>query len=172
MRRQDEFEGFVEAQLPGLLGYARALSGNDHDAWDLVQECLVRMGARWSRIDRDGNPAAYARTALVRLNIDRLRRRGRERPMELVPEAGVEHLVPGVDPWMLAALRSLPPRQRTALVLRYVDDLDLRGIAAAMGCSVGTAKSQVSRGLAALRLRAPEGSSFADHLTGGHDVRG
>ena len=68
------------AQLPGLLGYARALSGNDHDAWDLVQECLVRIGVRWSRIDRDGNPAAYARTTLVRLNVDRMRRRGRERP--------------------------------------------------------------------------------------------
>ena len=80
--------------------------------------------------------------------------------------------MPGIDPWMLAALRSLPPRQRTALVLRYVDDLDLRGIAAAMGCSVGTAKSHVSRGLAALRLRAPDGSSLADHLNGGPDVRG
>ena len=172
MRRQDEFEEFVGAQLPGLLGYARALSGNDHDAWDLVQECLVRIGVRWSRMDRDGNPAAYARTTLVRLNVDRMRRRGRERPVELVPEVAVEHPVPGIDPWMLAALRSLPPRQRTALVLRYVDDLDLRGIAAAMGCSVGTAKSHVSRGLATLRLRAPAGSSLADHLNGGPDVRG
>jgi RNA polymerase sigma-70 factor (sigma-E family) len=172
MRRQDEFEEFVGAQLPGLLGYARALSGNDHDAWDLVQECLVRIGVRWSRMDRDGNPAAYARTTLVRLNVDRMRRRGRERPVELVPEVAVEHPVPGIDPWMLAALRSLPPRQRTALVLRYVDDLDLRGIAAAMGCSVGTAKSHVSRGLAALRQRAPAGSSLADHLNGGPDVRG
>ena len=172
MRRQDEFEEFVGAQLPGLLGYARALSGNDHDAWDLVQECLVRIGVRWSRMDRDGNPAAYARTTLVRLNVDRMRRRGRERPVELVPEVAVEHPIPGIDPWMLAALRSLPPRQRTALVLRYVDDLDLRGISAAMGCSVGTAKSHVSRGLAALRQRAPAGSSLADHPNGGPDVRG
>ena len=173
MRRQDEFEEFVEAQLPGLLGYARALSGNDHDAWDLVQECLVRIGVRWSRMDRDGNPggvraddagAAERRPAAAP-------RPGAAR-RSWCPEVGVEHPVPGIDPWMLAALRSLPPRQRTALVLRYVDDLDLRGIAAAMGCSVGTAKSHVSRGLAALRLRAPAGSSLADHLNGGPDVRG
>jgi RNA polymerase sigma-70 factor (sigma-E family) len=169
VRQRGEFEAFVDAQLPPLLGYARALSGNGHDAWDLVQECLVRMGARWSRIDRDGNPAAYARTTLVRLNIDRMRRGGRERLSEAVPDCGAEDAVPGLDPWLLAALRSLPPRQRTALVLRYVDDLDHRGIAAAMGCSVGTAKSHVSRGLAVLRTRAPEGSSFAS-MTGGTDV--
>lgn len=162
------FEEFVDGQLPGLLGYARALTGHDADAWDLVQETLVRMGTRWARIDRGGNPAGYARTTLVRLNIDRHRRTRRETPSDAVPDRGVESEVPGIDPWLLAALRSLPVRQRTALVLRYVDDLDLAGVAAAMGCSVGTVKSQVSRGLAVLRSVAPEGSSFA--TTGGTDV--
>src|SRR5687767_1659886 len=108
VREDPEFVSFVDAQLPGLLGYARVLTGNDHDAWDLVQECLVRIGLKWSRIDREGNPVGYARTTLVRLNIDRMRRGGRERPVELVPDSTVDEPVAGIEPWLLAALRSLP----------------------------------------------------------------
>jgi RNA polymerase sigma factor (sigma-70 family) len=52
---------------------------------------------------------------------------------------------------MFAALRRLPERQRTAVVLRYYQDLSEAETAAAMGCSLGTVKSSVSRGLARLR---------------------
>ena len=172
MRRRAEFADFVDGELPRLLGYARALTGNEHDAWDLVQESLVRIGLKWSSIDRHGNPGAYARTTLVRLNVDRLRRIGREGPTETAGQGESEpHPEPtGVEPWLADALAALPPRQRTALVLRYVDDLDMRGIAEAMGCSVGTAKSHVSRGLKALRERAPAGSSLAGIGEGEGDV--
>lgn len=171
MRRRSEFAEFVDGEIPRLLGYARALTGNDHDAWDLVQECLVRVGQRWSSIDRSGNPAGYARTTLVRLNVDRLRRIGREGPTNDVPtEPALDPAPEGIEPWLLDALNALPPRQRTALVLRYVDDLDLRGIAEAMGCSVGTAKSHVSRGLQTLRQLAPRGSALAHMTEGDGDV--
>ncbi len=72
-----EFADFAQAQTPGLLGFAHALTGNPHDAWDLTQETLVRMGERWGRTRFD-EPAAYARTVMTRLNIDRLRRFRRE----------------------------------------------------------------------------------------------
>jgi RNA polymerase sigma-70 factor (sigma-E family) len=167
MRRRAEFADFVDGEIPRLLGYARALTGNDHDAWDLVQECLVRVGQKWSSIDRSGNPSGYARTTLVRLNVDRLRRIGREGPSDDIRAgASLDPVPEGIEPWLFDALNALPPRQRTALVLRYVDDLDLRGIADAMGCSTGTAKSHISRGLQTLRERAPQGSALA-HLTEG-----
>jgi RNA polymerase sigma factor (sigma-70 family) len=51
------------------------------------------------------------------------------------------------------ALAELPPRTRAALVLRYFEDLTEAQAAAALGCSVGSVKSQVSRGLARLRDR-------------------
>lgn len=166
--RDRSFEEFVDGQLPVLLGYARALTGNDADAWDLVQDALVRIGTRWRRIDHTHNPAAYARVTLARLNIDRHRRTRREAlPGELPDVATVAELPTGIDPWLLAALRQLPVRQRTALVLRYVDDLDLRGVADAMGCSVGTVKSHVSRGLAQLRSAAPSDATVL--ATGGDD---
>jgi RNA polymerase sigma factor (sigma-70 family) len=53
---------------------------------------------------------------------------------------------------MFTALRGLPARQRTAIVLRYYSDLSEAETVEAMGCSVGTVKSSVSRGLARLRL--------------------
>lgn len=145
------FEEFAEAETPRLLGLAYALTGNEHDAWDLVQESLVRVASKWRRLAVE-NPAGYVRTIVVRLNIDRLRRLRRERLSGSVPdrEAPVE-LVRLVDPWLLSALAELPPRQRAAVVLRVFDDLDHAGIAELMGCSVGTARSHLSRGLSRMR---------------------
>ena len=60
----------------------------------------------------------------------------------------------GMEPWLVDALATLSPRQRTALALRYVEDLDVRGIAERMGCSEGTVKSQLSRGTERLREHA------------------
>jgi RNA polymerase sigma factor (sigma-70 family) len=94
---------------------------------------------------------------LVRLNIDRIRRLRRELLTSQPPDQPYEDALPdGVEPWLAAALAELTPRQRTAVVLRFVGDLDVASIAREMDCSVGTAKSHLSRGLAGLRRRAQE----------------
>ena len=153
-RLDPDFAEFAAAQTRPLLGFAHALTANPHDAWDLTQETLARMGERWGR-GRFDEPAAYARTVMVRLNIDRIRRLRRELPLlgGPVEEAPVE-VVGELDGWLVEALATLSPRQRTALALRYVEDLDVRGIAARMGCSEGTVKSQLSRGTERLREQA------------------
>ncbi len=150
----EDFAKFAAVQIKPLLGFAHALTANRHDAWDLTQETLARMGERWGR-SRFDEPAAYARTVMVRLNIDRIRRLRRELPVLGGPrdEASVE-VVGDVDGWLIEALATLSPRQRTAIALRYVEDLDLRGIAERMGCSEGTVKSQLSRGTERLREHA------------------
>ena len=155
----DDFRDFVAAQTRPLLGLAHALTANPHDAWDLSQETLARLGERWGRT-RFGDPAAYARTVMVRLNIDRIRRLRRELPVlggqpEEAPVA-VGEVAGEVAGWLVEALTTLSPRQRTALALRYVEDLDVRTIAERMGCSEGTVKSQLSRGTERLREHARE----------------
>jgi RNA polymerase sigma factor (sigma-70 family) len=65
---------------------------------------------------------------------------------------------------LLRALAGLPQRQRTALVLRYFDDLDAAEIAAILGCSAGTVRSHLSRGLAS--LRAAIGEQLLDRQEG------
>jgi RNA polymerase sigma factor (sigma-70 family) len=52
---------------------------------------------------------------------------------------------------VVRALRTLPPRMRAVLVLRYFDDMTEADVAKALRCSTGTVKSQTSRGLARLR---------------------
>nr|WP_258562777.1 SigE family RNA polymerase sigma factor [Nocardioides sp. MAH-18] len=151
-----EFSEFVAAQTRPLLGLAHALTADPHDAWDLTQETLARMGERWGR-SRFDEPAAYARTVMTRLNIDRVRRLRRELPMLSTREEQPPVVVTGeLDGWLVEALATLSPRQRTALALRYVEDLDVRGIAERMGCSEGTVKSQLSRGTERLREHARE----------------
>lgn len=155
MRKHEtaSFHEFVETQLPRLYGLARALSGNEHDAWDLTQECLLKVGARWSRVSKMADPGAYTRTVLVRLNIDRIRRVRREVLTWHLTDREPSHpRDEGIPAWLVAALTRLTPKQRTALALRYVVDLDMAQIAAELGCSVGTARSHVSR--AVQRLRA------------------
>lgn len=151
------FEDFVAVQSRSLLGFAHALTANPHDAWDLTQETLARMGERWGR-SRFDEPGAYARTVMVRLNIDRIRRLRRELPIPggSRAEKPTVDLVDQTSPWLVEALATLTPRQRTAFALRYVEDLDVRTIADRMGCSQGTVKSQLSRGTERLRQHARE----------------
>ena len=148
-----DFADFVAAQARPLLGLAHALTADPHDAWDLTQETLARLGERWGRTRFD-EPAAYARTVMVRLNVDRIRRLRRELPLgDRTDRAAPVQVVGDLDGWLVEALATVTPRQRTALALRYVEDLDVRTIAARMGCSEGTVKSQLSRGTE--RLREP-----------------
>ncbi|WP_345453408.1 sigma-70 family RNA polymerase sigma factor [Nocardioides marinquilinus] len=147
----DGFEAFVAVETPRLLRVAYGLTGNPHDAWDLVQESLVRVGVRWRRL-HDQNPGGYAQTVLVRLDVDRHRRRRRETPSDraVVADRPVELDAP-IDPALVAALAVLPARQRAAVVLRTVEDLDHAAIAERLGCSAPTARTHLRRGLARLR---------------------
>jgi RNA polymerase sigma factor (sigma-70 family) len=119
-----------------------------------VQETLIRVGLKWSSIRSDGNPHAYARTALVRIHINAGRRRRREvvtdGPSEL--STGDPALTVVDRDWLRGALRSLPPRQRAVVALRYLEDLPMREISEVLGCAEGTARSQLHRALASLRV--------------------
>jgi RNA polymerase sigma factor (sigma-70 family) len=154
--QKGDFEDFVVAQTRSLLVFGHALTANPHEAWDHTLETRARRGERWGRGQVD-QPAAYARTVMVRLNIDRIRRLRRELPSFSQHEDVVAAEPPGeASGWLIEALATLTPRQRTALALRYVEDLDVRGIAERMRCSEGTVKSQLSRGTERLRDYARE----------------
>lgn len=150
----ETFDEFVRRTTPTMLGRARTLAADPHDAWDLVQETLARVGERWERLDK---PEAYASTVMTRLNIDRLRRLRRELGLQHRIAAPETYSPPDPEPeaWLVAALRTLSPHQRTALALRYLDDLDVDEIADRLRCRPGTARSHLSRGLTRLRAAAP-----------------
>ena len=155
-QRRADFDSFVAQSTDALLRTAYLIVGDLPEAEDLVQDTLLKVAGRWSRVRRMEHPGAYARRILVNLALGGAARRGRRR-RELTGEALPDH---GHEPGesdavdaqdeLMRALAALPPRQRTVLVLRYFLDLPEAEVAAAMKCSLGTVKSTASRGLARL----------------------
>ena len=150
----EQFRLFVVEQWGPLTRTAFLLTGDRGAAEDLVQTALEKAHRRWTHIVRQDAPGAYVRRAMINTLIS-WRRRRRVAEVEL---GGREDL-PGPDEYarvetrhqMLQELRRLPPRTRAILVLRFFEDRTEADIAAILGCSIGSVKSQSSRGLARLR---------------------
>jgi|tagenome__1003787_1003787.scaffolds.fasta_scaffold18718232_1 RNA polymerase sigma factor (sigma-70 family) len=163
----DGFEEFAAMETTRLLGLARVLCGNDHDAWDLTQDALARVSARWHRLDHHDNMAAYARKTLSNLHKN-LRRRHREvlvaHPVD--PAAPEEQGPLDLDAWLDTAMRALTHRQRVAVALTYLEDRPISEVAEILGCGVATAKTHLARGRDALR-RAAEAARAADSMDRG-----
>lgn len=170
MRDEAGFTAFVTARAPALHRLAWLLTTDADAAQDLVQEGLARVVPRWDRIAPEAREA-YVRTAMRSVWIDGWRRRGRGR-LDVVPDgtpdgagtlAGTatsireDHDQDVAGRLTLAqALARLTARQRAVLVLRFYEDLTERQAAVALGCSVGTVKSQTRHALGRLRVLAPE----------------
>lgn len=152
---EDDFAEFVRVALPGLMRYGHALAGNPHDAADLVQTVLEKVGARWAKVSQNcDDPRAYVRKAMANTHVSRWRRTRRETLIADFPDvpAVQQHDRLENEPvWQ--ALRGLPPRQRAVVVLRYYEGLSEAEIAETLGVSCGTVKSQNSKALATLRKR-------------------
>jgi len=142
------FEQFVAAEQRGLQRFAFLMIGNREDARDAVQDALVGAYRRWDRVG--GDPGKYVRRSIVNAHISAWRKKHREIPTSAVTDGGVEP--PGVNTvWVQEMCRTLPRKQRAALVLRYFEDETFADIGAMLGCSDATARSLVSRAVASLR---------------------
>jgi RNA polymerase sigma-70 factor (sigma-E family) len=155
-RDDSDFDEFVMARGAALLRSGYLLTGDRQLAEDLVQSSLAKTYRHWPRV-RKGSPEAYVRQVMVRENISWWRRRRvSESPVEQVPDAaGVAREDIDLRLALDGALQQLTPHQRAVVVLRFYDDLTERQTADALGCSVGTVKSQAHRALARLREIVP-----------------
>jgi RNA polymerase sigma-70 factor (sigma-E family) len=155
----EQFREYCEARLPALLRFGFALTGDREDAKDLVQTALARTFAAWSRVVRRDDPEAYVRRTMINtLSNSRRRRPWMESLVAEVPDDGVNDQRPNaVDARLVlvGVLRTLPPKQRAAVILRYGEDRSEADVAALLGCSTGTVKSQTAKGLAKLRAAMP-----------------
>lgn len=148
------FDEYAASAWPWLYRTSYLLSGNHADAEDLAQQTLVQAYRSWSKVSTADQPAAYLRRMLANLYISR--RRPKSRRLELLTDTPPEpHPVPAADPEdqmvLWSHVKSLPPRQRAVIVLRYYEQLSEKEIAAALGCSTGNVKSTAHRALRALR---------------------
>jgi RNA polymerase sigma-70 factor (sigma-E family) len=150
-----ELELFLAERGERLLRTAILLAGSQEEGKDLLQAALERVFRHWRGLR--GDPESYLRRTMVHLAADNWRRRTRWRgKLGLLNAAEPGHLpdpTTGVDrrDQLVRLLVQLPVRQRTAIVLRYWEDLTETETAVVMGCSVGSVKSATSRGLQRLR---------------------
>ncbi|GAA0497569.1 SigE family RNA polymerase sigma factor [Streptomyces olivaceiscleroticus] len=163
-----EFRAFFEAHYAELARLARLLTGDTEGADDLAADALVALWHRWDRVRTADHPAAYARGVVANLARSHIRSAIRERRrIALFWAQCSEHAdapdVPAVVD-VQQALRTLPFRKRACVVLRHAFDLSERETALALGISVGTVKSQTSKGMA--QLERLLGARAAGELVG------
>ncbi|WP_148572830.1 SigE family RNA polymerase sigma factor [Nocardioides caldifontis] len=155
------FSDFVAARWAALFRSAYLLTGNRHEAEDLLQTALANTYVAWPRIRDLGALEGYVRRALVNAASRGWRARGRTVVTDAVPDPGHDGGlgVLGDRATLWQAVCDLPPRMRATLVLRYYEELSEAETAAALGCSTGSVKSQTHHALK--RLRA----ALADHTS-------
>jgi RNA polymerase sigma-70 factor (sigma-E family) len=141
----------------GRLAYL--LTGDATLAEDLTQEAFVRAFGRFRDLRRPESFEWYLRRTIVNLTRSHFRKQRTEREF-LARQPSGPHAEPSADhserDAMWRTLQLLPPKQRTALVLRFYEDLGNAEVADAMGCPIGTAKSLIHRGLERLRTEVTE----------------
>ncbi|WP_420113894.1 sigma-70 family RNA polymerase sigma factor [Pseudactinotalea sp.] len=148
MRDDDALAEFVRDRGAALLKHATLLVGSRRGAEDLVQDALVKVFAtRRGRVRDLDSLEAYVRRTVLTTFLDSYRRHRRwvkVRHLFADPDIGPpdDDVAGAVD--VTAALRTLSPRERACVVLRFYDDLTVPQIADELGLAQGTVKRYLS----------------------------
>lgn len=158
-RRDADFADYLAARQPALLRTAYLLTGDRHQAEDLLQTSLAKLYLAWDKVRDKGTVDAYVRRIMVNEQNSLWRRawKRREIATETVPETAPHHDTydEGTHDELWHVVQTLPERARAVVVLRYYEQMTEPEVADALGISVGTVKSQCSRAMATLRDRVP-----------------
>ncbi|WP_431948888.1 SigE family RNA polymerase sigma factor [Actinacidiphila sp. bgisy167] len=150
-----DFTAYVQERRASLYATAYHLTGDRHEAEDLLQTALFSTYRAWDRISDKAAVGGYLRRTMTNLHISAWRRRKlNEYPTEELPETvGETDAMRGTElrAVLWQALAKLPEPQRTMLVLRYYEGRTDPEIAKILGISVGTVKSSIWRSLRRLR---------------------
>lgn len=146
-----EFDTFFSRTADSLLRQMVMVTGDLAEAEDVLQEAFERAWLRWPQVHDCVSPEAWVRTVAHRLAVSRWRRVRNSSAawLRLGPPAtqsgiGLEHVA------LVAGLRTLPAKQRVAIVLHHLADLSVDQVAEETGASVSAVKQQLARGRAAL----------------------
>jgi RNA polymerase sigma-70 factor (ECF subfamily) len=176
------FNSLFEEHRHRLFSTALRLTGRRSDAEDLTAEAFLRAYRSLSGFDTERIETLQSRAWLsaILVNVWRNQLRSASRRPVVAPastgEPDPQDGRPAIDAQvesrddhraLASMLAQLPPRQREAVVLRYLGDLTIGDVAAAMGCPVGTVKSHISRGLASLRAGHPRDADRHRRSQGG-----
>jgi RNA polymerase sigma-70 factor (ECF subfamily) len=147
----DGFDDFYQATFGRLVAQVYLVTGDLHEAEDVVQEAMARASVRWQRLRDYDLPEAWVRRVAMNLAADQ-RRRVRRRlallarigPSPPAPALSVDHVA------VVEALATLPRSYRQAVVLHHLLGLPVREVAKQLRVPVGTVKARLARARRAL----------------------
>ena len=148
-----EFEERYTSTFGRLVGQLFLVTGDLHEAEEVVQEAFTRAAGRWHRLREYDLPELWVRRVAINLATDRRRRVRRRLAVLAQLDAEAAAVVPPISVDGLAvaaALATLPRRQRQVVVLHYLLDLPVREVARQLSMPVGTVKSRLARARSAL----------------------
>ena len=148
------FDDFYESYFDRV-ARALVLAGADREsAWDATQEAFARALRRWRTVREMDRPDGWVYVVAMNQLRDRWRRGHRHRFVQAKGSEDAENNTGGIATRLSVRelIATLPPRQRQAIVLRYLADLPVGDVAEAMGCAVGTAKATIHQALQNLRV--------------------
>ncbi|GHF92210.1 RNA polymerase sigma factor [Kitasatospora xanthocidica] len=168
-----EFHDFFERHYAELARLAHLLTGETDAADDIAADALIALWQRWDRLRAADHPLAYARGVVANMAKARIRSAIRERRRVLLFWSRAPERTDGPDVAAVldvrTALDKMPFRKRACVVMRHAFDLSEKDTAAALGISVGTVKSQTSKGMA--ELKRALGAQAVGELTAGRRNR-
>jgi len=136
-----EFERVFRAAYPSVLRTAYLVLHDRGRAEEVTQDAFLRLYERWGKAVSYDHPVAWVRTVVVRDAIRRAERERRQMVVQVLPERGSTDRLPDVD--LLHAVAGLPPRQRAAVALHYLDDRPVEEIAELMQVAESTVKQHL-----------------------------
>jgi RNA polymerase sigma-70 factor (ECF subfamily) len=163
-----EFEELYTSAFGRLVGQLFLITGDLHEAEEVVQEAFTRAAGRWQRLRDYELPEQWIRRVAINLATDG-RRRVRRRLAALAQlDAQADTVVPPISVDGLAvaaAMATLPRRHRQVVVLHYLLDLSVQEVARQLAVPVGTVKSRLARARSALAVQL---DVEADQVGSGH----
>ena len=146
------FEVVFREEYPSIRRTVALILGDMEDADEVTQEAFTQLHLKWKRVSGYDRPGAWVRRVAIRLVVRRRNRTNRGRELEVLA-SGATLDDESIDPDVVRAIRELPPRQRAAIVLRYYADLEIKDVAAALGCADATARVHLHRARETLARR-------------------
>ena len=148
-----EFEELYTSTFGRLVGQLFLVTGDLHEAEEVVQEAFTRAAGRWQRLREYDLPELWVRRVAINLATDSRRRVRRRLAVQAQLDAEAAAVVPPISVDGLAvaaALATLPRRQRQVVVLHYLLDVPVGEVARQLSMPVGTVKSRLARARSAL----------------------
>jgi RNA polymerase sigma-70 factor (ECF subfamily) len=142
------FDALFRREFGPITRTAYLVVGDWEVAREIAQDAFVQALKHWRKVQVMESPGGWVRRVAIRDAVRSRRRHARGHELEIERARRDEPSGETVD--VRTALLTLPPRQRAAIALHYLDDRPVAEIASLLGCSAGTVKTHLSRGREAL----------------------